>query len=175
MSGCGHTTRRASSQAGSELSGGGGIMEASNIKPVTIQSSSLCLAAVLTAQILWVLYQATTRPQTQRQDTHYEPPNSAHLILFATLAVVSLAITWYYMLASSRFPIRHGPATITYRCRPGSMFSWQEKRTMVDYIWELGFGTQNSSKTPGRLSFMGAQDSGGVNRSSSSQQYGASS
>ena len=74
-------------------------MEASNVKPVAILCSYLCLAAVLTAQILRVLYQAKIRPQTQRQDPHYRPPKSAHLIIFTTLAVVSLAITWYYMLA----------------------------------------------------------------------------
>ena len=74
-------------------------MEASNIKPVTILCSYLCLAAVLTAQILRLLYQAKFRPQTQRQELHYQPPRSAHLVIFATLAVVSLVITWYYMLA----------------------------------------------------------------------------
>ena len=74
-------------------------MEASNIKPVTILCSYLCLAAVLTAQILRLLYQAKIRPQTQQPDPHYRPPKSAHLAIFATLAVVSLGITWYYMLA----------------------------------------------------------------------------
>ncbi len=74
-------------------------MEASNIKPITILCSYLCLAAALTAQILRLLYQAKIRPQTQRQDLHYRPPKSAHLVIFATLAVVSLVITWYYMLA----------------------------------------------------------------------------
>ena len=78
-------------------------MEASNIKPITILCSYLCLAVVLTAQILRVLYQAKTRSQTQQQDPHYRPPNSAHLIHFATLAVVSLVITWYYMLAFFTF------------------------------------------------------------------------
>ena len=77
----------------------GKIMGASNIKPVTILGSYLCLAAVLTAQILRLLYQAKFRPQTQRQDPHYRNPKSAHLVLFATLALVSLVITWYYMLA----------------------------------------------------------------------------
>ena len=71
-------------------------MEASNIKPIAILCSYLCLAALLTAQILRVLYQAKIRPQIQ---PHYRPTNSAHLVIFATLAVVSLAITWYYMLA----------------------------------------------------------------------------
>ena len=75
------------------------MMEASNIKPVTILGSYLCLAAVLTAQILRLLYQAKVRPQTQQQDPRYRTPKSAHLVLFATLAVVSLVITWYYMLA----------------------------------------------------------------------------
>ena len=77
----------------------GKIMEAFNIKPVTILCSYLCLAAVLTAQILRLLYQAKFRPQTQRQDPHHRTSKSAHLVLFATLAVVSLVITWYYMLA----------------------------------------------------------------------------
>ena len=74
-------------------------MEASNIKPVTILGSYLCLAAVLTTQILRLLYRAKSRPQTQQQDLHYWNPKSAHLVLFATLALVSLVITWYYMLA----------------------------------------------------------------------------
>ena len=77
-------------------------MELSNIKPVAILCSYLCLAAVLTAQILRLLYQAKIRPQTQRQDPHHRPPKSAHLVIFATLAVVSLVITWYYMLAFFR-------------------------------------------------------------------------
>ena len=74
-------------------------MEASNIKPITILCSYLGLAATLTAQILRLLYQAKTRPQSQRQDPQHRTPKRAHLVIFATLAVVSLAITWYYMLA----------------------------------------------------------------------------
>ena len=74
-------------------------MEASNIKPVAILCSYLGLAAVLTAQILRLLYQAKFRPQTPQQNPHYRPRKSTYLVIFATLAVVSLGITWYYMLA----------------------------------------------------------------------------
>ena len=74
-------------------------MEASNVRPIAILASYLSLAFLLTVQITRTLRPISKRSRSQKATSAIQQPQAKHLVIFATLAVVSLSTTWYYMLA----------------------------------------------------------------------------
>ena len=71
----------------------------SNLRPLSVFGGYLILASALTGLVSYdVLYKAF-RALPPSQDTRHRQSNrEKHMQLFALLAVISLATTWYYML-----------------------------------------------------------------------------
>lgn len=78
-------------------------MEVSNIRPIAILAAYLSLSALLTCSILRTLYRISKNSRARQSNPSHQRLRSRHLLIFASLAVICLGITWFYMLSFFTF------------------------------------------------------------------------
>ncbi|EON68882.1 hypothetical protein W97_08140 [Coniosporium apollinis CBS 100218] len=88
-----------------------------NVRPITIFTSYMLLCLSLTILILRTLYLRfpiqSSSSSSSKQQTHRSSPirSFKHVQLFATLAILSLGTTWYYMLCFFSLSYREWAST----------------------------------------------------------------
>jgi hypothetical protein len=74
-------------------------MDESNLRPITIFASYLCVAGLLTVFILRNLFRQWSITRQSNIPKHELNSRLAGVQLFSALAALSLATTWYYMFS----------------------------------------------------------------------------
>ena len=113
-----------------------------NLRPIAILISYLCLAFVLTALVLRTIYQIYTFSRPSHEITTLSQQRRIHIRTIGTLAVTSLAVTWFYMFKffdlSYRAWARERGMCEAFRDNSAQLFlgQWLKETSLFRDAWE---------------------------------------